>query len=237
MNKVYINSVDVIERAKAGDISAMNDIVTSNMGLVKSIAVRFLDRGCEYDDLIQIGSIGIIKAVRGFNPEFGTAFSTYAVPMIAGEIKRFLRDDGMIKISREVKANAQNIFRFKEKFESCHMREPTLNEISSELGIEREDIIFALEAIQPTLSIYADENDDTMSPEKFIGTDTVEEAFDSIVMRDAISKLEEGERKLIELRYYKGLTQQQTAKLLGITQVKVSRDEKKICEKLRKYLS
>lgn len=235
--KVYINGSEIIEKAQNGDGGAMNDIVLSNLGLVKSIAVKFLDRGADFDDLVQIGSIGIIKAVKGYKKEFGTAFSTYAVPMIAGEIKRFLRDDGIVKVSREAKTNANKIFRFIRDYEGIHKREPTVKDISETLLLSEEEIVFALEASQPIVSLYAKNDEDEFALENRIGVDTIEEELDSIVIRDALEKLEQQEALLIRLRFFRGLTQQQTAKILGVTQVKVSREEKRICEKLKGIIS
>ena len=159
MQTEHVNDYNIILSAQKGNESAMETIIQSNIGLVKSIAKRFIDRGVEYDDLVQIGTIGMIKAVRKFDTSYNTVFSTYAVPMIIGEIKRFLRDDGIIKISRTAKKNALSISRYREEFISSYGREPTIDEIITKLEITGEDAVFALEAAQPICSIYRESDD------------------------------------------------------------------------------
>ena len=229
------NAVERIILAQEGDESVLSELVVENMALVKSIAKRFVDRGADFDDLIQIGTIGLIRAIRGYSPEFNTALSTYAVPMIAGEIKRFLRDDGLIKVGREVKRVGALIRRFSLEFEALSGRSPTVSEVSEKLGDCEEEIVFALDATQ-TPSALEWEGEDGESFELPLGVDTIEADFDSFALREALSKLDEREEMLIRLRYFKGLTQAKTAEILGVTQVKVSRDEKKICSKLKRWL-
>jgi len=184
---------------------------------------------------VQIGSIGLIRAIRGYNPEYGTALSTYAVPMISGEIKRFLRDDGMLKVGREVKSNASRIRRFISEFEAREGRSPTTSEVSAALELSDEDITLALEATQ-SLAALEWEDADGEYHELAVPFDEENENIDRIALRQALEKLSPEEEKLIRLRYFKGLTQQKTAEVLGLTQVKVSRDEKKICTKLKSLL-
>jgi len=233
----YVNDPETIHRAKEGNERAMEALIGSNLGLVKSIALRFTGRGADLEDLIQIGTVGMIKAVIGFDPEKECRFTTYAVPLIIGEIKRFLRDDGWIKIGREAKQNAAQIFRFSEDYEKKNGRAPTLEEIREKTGLSDEKIVFAMEASRPAISLYQEDEETGFSPEGMIGEDPIEDAVGKIALRQAVDSLPEGEKKLIHLRYFKNLTQEQTARLLGITQVRVSREEKKILKKLRGQLN
>jgi len=233
----YINDPETISRAKDGDEHAMEQVVSTNLGLVKGIALRFVGRGAELEDLIQIGTIGMIKAILGFDPERECRFTTYAVPLITGEIKRFLRDDGWIKISRETKQNAVRIFRFIEEYEKKEGVSPTMECICQQTGLEEEKVVFAMESARPALSLYEEDENTGFSPEKIVGEDNIEEAIGKIALREAVESLPEMERKLILLRYFKFLTQEQTARILGMTQVKVSREEKRILKKLREYFS
>lgn len=237
MQAEHINDYDAIIAAQKGDETALCRIIESNLGLVRRLAVRFLDRGIEYDDLVQIGTIGMIKAVRKFDVSYNTAFSTYAVPMIIGEIKRFLRDDGIIKIGRIAKKNASDIARYRESFKVANGREPTIDEIITALNISAEDAVFALEASQPICSIHRCDEDDSPGIEDIVGEeDNIEQLCEQLSLKESLDKLDKNERMLIKLRYFKNLTQQQTAKILGCSQVKVSREEKRIFQKLRKYL-
>ncbi len=229
----YINDPETLQAAKSGDETALDTIIRTNLGLVKSLALRHLGRGAELEDLIQIGLIGMIKAVRGFDPEKNCRFTTYAVPLIAGEIKRFLRDDGWIKISREAKQNAARILRFSEEYEKKHGAAPGTGEIAAGLGLTEEEIVFALDASRPQLSLYEKDEETGFSPENAVGEDPFEREIDRLALREAVARLAEPERLLLRLRYEKSLTQEQTARFLGWTQVKVSREEKKILAKLR----
>jgi len=224
-----------ILKAKAGCEKSLAMLVEENVALVKSIARRFVDRGVDFDDLVQIGTIGLIRAIRGYNEEYNTELSTYAVPMITGEIKRFLRDDGLIKVGREAKRHGMMIRRFSTDFEAVNGRAPTTDEISESLEISLEDIVFALEATQAPGALEW-EGEDGETHEISVGVDTLEGNIESFALREALSRLTPEEEKLIRLRYYKGLTQEKTARILGVTQVKVSRDEKKICAKLKTWL-
>jgi len=244
----YINNIELIELSKNGDKNALEKLVENNIGLVRSIALRFRDRGVEYEDLIQIGAIGIIKAIKSFDKSYNTAFSTYAVPMIIGEIKRFLRDDSMIKISRDTKKRGINIMRVKEDFKQENNREPQTSELAAITGLSNEDIIYALDAISPVFSLQDNNilnkngrdgdssNENTL--ENFISSDVdeIESATNKIALKEALGTLPDMQRELIILRYFKNLSQQQAAKILGITQVKVSREEKKIFQKLKELL-
>ena len=240
----YINNLELIELSKNGDKRALEELVENNIGLVRSVATRFRDRGVEYEDLVQIGSIGIIKAIKSFDASFGTAFSTYAVPMIIGEIKRFLRDDNIIKVSRDTKKRGISILRVKEDFKQEHGREPHTSELAELTGFSREEIIYALDAISPVYSLQdggalgRNDGDEAGALENYISdeADEIEAATNSIAIREALDTLPPMQRELIVLRYFKNLSQQQTAKILDITQVKVSREEKKIFQKLKELL-
>lgn len=233
--------LDLISRAQNGDSDAENFLVENNTGLVRSVVKRFLNRGCEYDDLIQIGSIGLLKAIKKFDPSFNVKFSTYAIPMIIGEIKRFLRDDGMIKVSRSLKeiANKANIA--KESLEKNFGREPTISEIASVLEIPKEELVVALESVQSTEYLYETIHQDDGSPILLIDKISFNEGedadiIDKLALKEVLSALEPRERQIIMLRYFKDMTQCQVAEMLGMSQVQVSRVEKKIIEKLRQNI-
>lgn len=227
----------LLRRVAAGDEAALSRLVEENMGLVKSVARRFLGRGCEWEDLVQLGTVGMIHAARRFDPALGYSFSTFAVPHIAGEIRRFLRDDGWIKIGRDARENARRIYAFSRDCETKTGREPTLEEIGAALGLDEEKITFALEASRPAVSLDARDPETGFAPEQAVGTDNVAQAMDRIALRELVDALPEQERKLILCRYYHGLTQSRTAALLGLSQVKVSRLEKKILAALRERLT
>lgn len=230
---------ELIKKAQNGDRDALEQIVTQNMGLVKKLVLRFKDRGCEYDDLVQIGTIGMIKAVKSFDFSFNTVFSTYAVPLIIGEIRRHLRDDGLIKVSRSIKKNGIDVMRKKEEFEKNNFREPTLSELSELCSLPTEDIITALEAISPVRSLQEQLNDDDSSTLGSILSDNeneIEKLTEKLALKEALKCLPAEQQQIIILRYYKELSQQQTGEILGLTQVKVSREEKRIMNFLRKAL-
>ena len=224
----------LIERVREGDKQAENRMVEENMGLVYSIARRFLNRGYDAEDLTQIGAIGLIKAVKKFNPEFNVQFSTYAVPMITGEIKRFLRDDGAVKISRTLKENAMKGWRCEELLRRKLNRQPTINEISKESGIDAESLI---EAATPPESIYESVYDNGDKEIRLLDTITGEEIEDGVINKvmidDILSRLTEREKEIILLRYFRGKTQSEIAKIIGVSQVQISRIEKKAIERIR----
>lgn len=236
---MYDNSrnISLCRLAKQGDSKALESLVCENAGLVKSIALRFQGRGQDAEDLIQIGTIGLVKAVRGFDEGFGTAFSTYAVHMVTGELKRFLRDDGLIKVSRDIKRRGYILYRAGEEFSAKHGREAKISELCEMCGMSYEDAVTAMEAMTPAVSLQEKLwDDDSSSFEELVGVDNSEEITDKLALSQALDTLENEERKLIYLRYFRGLTQSESAKQLGLTQVKVSRREKKIIEKLRREM-
>ena len=230
----------LIERAREGDKQAENILVEKNMGLVYSIVKRYANRGYETEDLTQIGAIGLIKAVKKFNPEFNVQFSTYAVPMIAGEIKRFLRDDGAVKISRTLKENAMKGWRSEEILRRELNREPTINEIAKECGIDAESLIEAFEAATPPESIYESVYDNGEKEIHLVdviaGGEIEDDVINKVMIDDILTRLTPREKEIILLRYFRGKTQAEIAKVIGVSQVQVSRIEKKAIERIKNEL-
>lgn len=207
------------------------EMIKSNIGLVHSIANRFRGRGAEYEDLFQSGCVGLIKAVDNFDESKGFAFSTYAVPVIMGEIRRIFRDGGAIKVSRSLKEKAIKAQALREKFINRELREPTVSELASLLDCSEEDTAEILNVITPMISLNScgDDGEDTLD----IPIDESEQLFDRISVHQLISHLDKTEQQIIDMRYYKGYTQSKTAKALGVSQVQISRKEKAILQKLR----
>lgn len=236
---MFNNNSELLKKAKEGDIQARDKLFEVNMGLVKKIASKFLSRGIEFDDAVQIGSIGLYKAIEKFDFSYSVQFSTYAVPMIMGEIKRFLRDDGIIKVSRSIKENYSKIMMFLEEKRQKEDREPTVTEISQALNMDTEDVVTALsynpncESLNSTLSEDGNLSlMDTLSD----GNNQEEKIIDKLSLHSVLDTLSERERELIELRYFKEKTQSQVAEKLSISQVQVSRIEKKVLNKLKEKL-
>ena len=228
---------ELIARAQAGDAAASELLVTENAALIWSVAKRFIGRGAETDDLYQLGCLGFIKAVEGFDLEYGTQFSTYAVPKIAGEIRRFLRDDGAIKVSRGIKEQASTIKTIRSHLTSALGREPTIQEIARQTGFTPEEIAMAETATACTESIHRQTGEDGFSLEDILtDTESEERMVEKISLKQAIEKLPERERMVIQLRYFHGLTQERASKVLSVSQVQVSRIEKKALENLRRLL-
>ena len=228
----------LLDRAQSGDDEACRQVLTENAGLIWSIVRRYSGCGVETDDLYQLGCIGFIKAVKGFDLHYGTQFSTYAVPKIAGEIRRFLRDDGMVKVGRGRKEQALLIHRARTQLTAQLGREPVLSELAQVTGLTPEDIAAADLAVASVASLQAESGENGLSLEGMVGSESPEEGMvEKVALHTAINRLPERERKLIFLRYYKGFTQDKTAKVLGISQVQVSRLEKKSILFLRGELS
>lgn len=227
----------LIRAAQAGDRSAAEQLVVENSGLIWSIARRYFGRGTEPDDLYQLGCVGFLKAVAGFDLSYGTQFSTYAVPKIAGEIRRFLRDDGQVKVSRSLKERAAQIHQARTRLTGTLGREPAVSELAAELGLTPEEIAMAETATGMAESIQRESGDEGFSLEDVLCTDGMEDRIlESLSLRNALLHLTERERMVIDLRYFHGLTQQKIAGLLGVSQVQVSRIEKKALTNLRTYL-
>ena len=235
---------DLILRAQGENemesMLALETIIEENMGLVRSIALRFRERGTEYDDLLQIGTIGMIKAVRSFDPNREVVFSTYAVPMIMGEIKRHLRDDGPVKISRIYKKLSAELGRVRSRILIDEGREPTIVELAERCGISVEDAAVALETVNPIASLsetYGDDEKLTLESQLASNDCEIERLTDKIALGQAIGRLPREWQRIISLRYFRNMTQQQVADALGLSQVKVSREEKKILAALREELN
>lgn len=228
---------ELIALAQAGDKGAGETLVVENAGLIWSVARRFLGRGTEADDLYQLGCLGFLKAVEGFDLAYGTQFSTYAVPKISGEIRRFLRDDGTVKVSRGIKERAAMIKSAQNQLIQALGREPTVQEISRQTGISAEDIATAEMATACVESIQQEAGEDGFTLENVL-TDTVSEEvmLERISLRQAIDRLPERESMVIRLRYYHGLTQDRVSRMLGVSQVQVSRIEKKALERLKEFM-
>ena len=229
--------LDLLRRAAGGDKAAEEELVRQNAGLIWSVARRFFGRGVDPDDLYQLGSLGLIKAIRGFDPAFGTRFSTYAVPKIAGEIRRFLRDDGTVKVSRSVKEQAAKIRQARILLEQRIGREPKMSELAAETGFSPEEIAFAETATGPADSIQRESGEDGFTLELILGDYGAEERLvEHVALRAAIEKLPEREKQVIALRYYHGMTQQASARVLHVSQVQISRLERRAVELLRNML-
>ena len=225
---------ELISLAQRGDKQASETLVKENSGLIWSVARRFLGRGTEGDDLYQLGCLGFLKAVDGFDLEYGTQFSTYAVPKISGEIRRFLRDDGAVKVSRTIKEQAASIKLARSQLTNVLGREPTVMEISDKTGFTPEEIAVAETATAATESIQRETGEDGFSLEDVLtDTQTEDMLVEKISLRQAISNLAERERMVIQLRYFHGLTQERVARVLDVSQVQVSRIEKKALANLR----
>ena len=228
---------ELIARSRAGDRAAGEQLIVENSGLIWSIARRYLGRGVDPDDLYQLGCLGFLKAVEGYDTTFGTQFSTYAVPKIAGEIRRFLRDDGSVKVSRGLKERSAAIKMTRSRMTAELGREPTVGEISREMGLSVEEIATAETATAATESIQRETGEDGFTLENVLtDSDTEEQLVERIALREAIGKLPEREALVINLRYFHGLTQERVARVLQVSQVQVSRIEKKALGHLREMM-
>ena len=228
----------LLAAARAGDNDACERLLVENSGLIWSVAKRYYGRGVEGEDLYQLGCLGFLKAVRGFDPAYGTQFSTYAVPKIAGELRRFLRDDGVVKVSRTVKERALSIRLARSRLSLALGREPTLTELADETGLPVEEIAAAETATLSVASIQAEAGEDGFSLESVLGQGGMEdEILQRLALRGAIAQLPQREQETILLRFYKSLTQEQAARVLGVSQVQVSRIERRAVAHLRALLA
>lgn len=228
---------ELIALSQSGDIDATEKLVEENAGLIWSVARRFIGRGAEPDDLYQLGCLGFLKAVEGFDLQYGTQFSTYAVPKIAGEIRRFLRDDGAVKVSRSLKEQAATIKSTRNRLTAALGREPTIQEIARQTGFSPEEIALAETATAATESIQRESGEEGFSLEDILtDTESEERMVEKIALRQAIEALPERERMVIKLRYFHSLTQQRVAKVMQVSQVQVSRIEKKALTMLRELM-
>lgn len=231
-------SMELLERARGGDHAAKEQMILENSGLIWSIVRRFFGRGVEPDDLYQLGCLGFLKAIDGFDLEFGTQFSTYAVPKIAGEIRRFIRDDGSVKVSRTLKEQAAQIKTVRNRLTAKLGREPLLSEVAAESGFTAEEIAVAETAVVPTDSLQRPAGEDGCSLEQLLPGEEIEEKIiEAVSLRDAVAALEPRQRAVIDMRYFRCMTQEKTAAVLGISQVQVSRIERKTLGILRQMLN
>ena len=234
----YAENLSLIERSQAGDDAATEELIRRNAGLVQSIAVKFCGRGTEFEDLVQIGNIGMLKAIRSFDMTRGNTFSTYAVPLIIGEIRRFLRDDGIIKVSRTQKRTGALLMREREKYLSAHGVEPRLSTLAEAVGISVEEAAAALDAASPIHSLTDPIGEEEYTLENVLPSaeDTLGKMLEHMALSEVIGTLPPLWRQILILRYYRDYSQQQTADALGVTQVKISREEKKIFAYMRTAL-
>ncbi len=233
--------IDLVLHARGGDEQAKNLLVQQNQPLIKSLLKRYLGKGVEYDDLYQLGCLGFVKAINKFDPKYQVKFTTYATPLIIGEIKRFLRDDGAIKVSRSVKTLYVKIKKYL-LLKSGDIEPPTVDEIATEFGVTKEEVIFAMEASHLPVPLFAcnvnnDDNDETIClADKFVASD--DSAFlDHVMIKNMLAKLPTRERQVILLRYYRNATQSEVARCLHLSQVQVSRIEQKVLREMRTYMS
>ena len=231
-------TITLLRAARQGDREAAGRMVEENAGLIWSVARRYFGRGIEPDDLFQLGCVGFLKAIEGFREDYGTRFSTYAVPKIAGEIRRFLRDDGQVKVSRGLKERAVLLRQARKALEQDLGRDPTLSELSARTGIEAEEIAVAEAAVLPAESLQQSAGEDGCSLEQLLGDWSQEERMvENLALRQAIDLLPEREQKVICLRFFHGLTQQRASRALGVSQVQISRLERRAVDRLREMLS
>ena len=236
----YAENLILLAKAQSGDEHATEELMRRNAGLVQSIAVKFCGRGTELEDLVQIGNIGMLKAIRSFDAARGCVFSTYAVPLIFGEIRRFLRDDGLIKVCRPQKKLGAMLMRAKEEYITKNGASPRIDEIAAACGVSPEEAAAALSAVSPAMSLsepLCGESENFTLENTLCEEDGNEKMLEKITLAEALAKLPELWRRIVLLRYFKDLSQQSTAEILGLSQVKVSREEKKLIEFLRRELS
>lgn len=235
MNEETLNHIRAFQ---AGNKEAAQALVVENSGLIWSVVRRFFGRGVDSDDLYQLGCVGFLKAIQGFNEEYGTQFSTYAVPKISGEIRRFLRDDGTIKVSRSIKENAMHIKAVRSRLEQELGRDPTVSELAEATGFDPEEIATAETATQATESLQKETGEESFTLESVLGDWGQEErVIEHLALAEAVKKLPDREQMIISLRYFHGLTQDRTAKVMGVTQVQVSRLERKAVNVLKTLMA
>ncbi len=233
-----LDTLSLLDAARGGDNDACERLLLENSGLIWSVARRYYGRGVDPEDLYQLGCLGFLKAVRGFDTSYGTQFSTYAVPKIAGEIRRFLRDDGSVKVSRGLKERAMTLRQCRQDLYHRLGRDPTVGELAQATGLEPEDIAAAETATLSVASLQSQTGEDGFTLESILGCDGMEEeVVERLALRQAIDALPDRERKVILLRFYKNLTQERTARILGVSQVQISRMERRAIGHLREWLT
>ena len=234
-------TLKLISKAQKGDEQAKQKLVNENSPLIKSIIKRFVGKGIEYDDLFQLGALGFVKAINNFQTEYNVKFSTYVVPMIIGEIKRFMRDDGAIKVSRTIKSLNLQINKFVESYVKEHGEKPSIETIAKNFDLPCQEIVFAMDSAKMPISLYTpfeeEEDKSLLVVDRFAQNNQTEELFDNIFLRDTLKNLNARDKKIILLRYFRDKTQSEIAKELGISQVQVSRLETKIIERIRERIA
>ena len=234
-------TLKLISMAQKGDEQAKQKLVNENSPLIKSIIKRFVGKGIEYDDLFQLGALGFVKAINNFQTEYNVKFSTYVVPMIIGEIKRFMRDDGAIKVSRTIKSLNLQINKFVESYVKEHGEKPSIETIAKNFDLPCQEIVFAMDSAKMPISLYTpfeeEEDKSLLVVDRFAQNNQTEELFDNIFLRDTLKSLNPRDKKIILLRYFRDKTQSEIAKELGISQVQVSRLETKIIERIRERIA
>ena len=231
------DTINLINKAQNGDEKAKNILVNENMPLIKSVIKIYRNKGVEYDDLFQLGSLGFVKAINNFNESYGVKFSTYAVPMIAGEVKRFLRDDGSIKVSRALKSLNIQITKYIQKYRENHENDPTIEELAKVFNVDEQEIVFAMDSRKSLLSL--DDKQDESNPNSRTIIESIEDQnhtdnfIDNLMLKDIIKNLPQKDKQLIALRFFKDKTQSEIAEILNVSQVQVSRLENKIIDKLK----
>ncbi len=233
-------TIELITKAKKGDQDAKSTLFQENSPLIKSLVKRFLHKGIEYDDLYQIGTIGLLKAINNFDEKFNVKFSTYVVPMVIGEIKRFMRDDGAIKVSRSIKTLNLKIKKFIDEYNKTNFKKPTPSEIAKHFDIDESEVIFVMDSATMPISIYTPFEDDSNSLlliDRLKPDNSHEDMLNNLLLKETIKSLDKRDKKIILLRYFRDKTQSEIAKELGVSQVQVSRLENKVLEKIRDKLS
>ncbi|MBQ7369550.1 MAG: sigma-70 family RNA polymerase sigma factor [Clostridia bacterium] len=234
-------TIEYIRQAKAGNNQAKETLLSHNVSLLKCIVKRYLGKGVEYDDLFQLASMGFLKAIAGFDESYGVKFSTYAVPMIAGEIKRFMRDDGSVKVSRAMKQTAKEMNEFVAEYVSEHGAQPSIKTIAKKFGLDESETVFVLGSSKMPVSLYGGAEFKDGKEKELIETlpanDNQEEMLDRLLLKSAIDGLEERDRKIIVLRYFRDMTQSEVAEQIGVSQVQISRIESRIIKEFREKLS
>ncbi len=232
-------TLDLIKKAQNGDQNAKTILIEENSPLVKSVIKKFQNKNIEYDDLYQLGCVGFLKAVNNFKPDFNVKFSTYVVPMIIGEIKRFLRDDGAIKVSRAVKTQNRHIMKYIEDYKKQNQKKPSLAEIAKHFNLEQQELIFIMDSSKMPISIYTpleSEDNGLLLIDRYIQNDESEIIMDKILLKQALSSLDERSKKIVLLRFFRDKTQSEIAQTLNISQVQVSRLENKILSLIKEKL-
>ena len=233
-------TIEYVRSAKAGDNKAKEALIEHNVSLVKCIVKRYLGKGVDYDDLFQIACIGFLKAIAGFDESFGVKFSTYAVPMIAGEIKRFMRDDGSVKVSRAMKQTAKEMNAFVEEYTLAHGKQPQISVIAEKFGLDEAETVFVMGSSKMPVSLYSGTDYKDGKARELVETlpaeDRQEEWLDKMLLRGAIDELPEREKKIIVLRYFRDMTQSEVAEKIGVSQVQVSRIESRIIKEFKEKL-